>query len=73
MSGSTQGVARARGEEVEKLRDGSIRFKVTTRGIEEIQRWILSFGREAEVIEPKELRENLSRLGKYLSEYYSKP
>ncbi len=60
------------GEEVEKLRDGSVRFKVTTRGIEEIQRWILSFGLEAEVIEPQELRASLNRLGEYLSKNYSK-
>ncbi len=59
------------GEQVEKLRDGTVRYKVTTRGTEEIQRWILSFGGEVEVIEPKELCENLSRLGKFLSKRYS--
>lgn len=59
------------GEQVEKLRDGTVRYKVTTRGTEEIQRWILSFGNEAEVIEPKELRENLGRLGGYLSKFYT--
>ncbi len=61
------------GEEVEKLRDGSVRFKVTTCGLEEIKYWILSFGSEAEVIEPKQLRENLSRLAKNLSKLYSEP
>ncbi len=61
------------GEEVEKLRDGTVRYKVTTRGTEEIQSWILSFGDEAEIIEPKELRENLARLGKHLSKFYSEP
>lgn len=59
------------GEQVEKLRDGTVRYKVTTRGTEEIQRWVLSFGNEAEVTEPKELRDNLNRIGKYLSKRYS--
>jgi len=60
------------GEEVEKLRNGTVKYKVTTRGIEEIQRWILSFGNEANVVEPAELRESLHSLGRYLADYYSR-
>ncbi|MGH8016038.1 MAG: helix-turn-helix transcriptional regulator, partial [Candidatus Zixiibacteriota bacterium] len=59
------------GEEVEKLNDGSVRYKVTTRGIEEIQRWIISFGNEADVVEPVALRENLLQLGRQLTKKYS--
>ncbi|MCK4301488.1 MAG: WYL domain-containing protein, partial [candidate division Zixibacteria bacterium] len=45
---------------------------VVSRGIEEIQRWILGFGSEAEVIEPSELRENLGLIGRYLDSTYHK-
>lgn len=58
-------------EQIERLRDGSVKFNVTTRGLEEIQRWILSFGEDAEVIEPKELRSRFLKLGRYLRNAYS--
>lgn len=37
-------------------RDGSVSYTATVAGLEEIARWLLSFGAEAEVIEPPELR-----------------
>lgn len=58
-------------EQVEKVKDGNVRYKITTRGLEEIQRWILTFGDEAEVVEPEELRENLLKVGKSLLSKYS--
>ncbi len=58
-------------EKVEQLDDGRVRYRVTTRGIEEIQRWIIGFGDEAEVIAPAELRRNLARIGSYLADRYN--
>jgi len=58
-------------EQVEKLRNGTVKYQVTIRGTEEIQRWILSFGDEAEVIEPKQLRTNFNRLGDFFRKSYS--
>ncbi|UCE24332.1 MAG: YafY family transcriptional regulator [Candidatus Zixiibacteriota bacterium] len=57
-------------EKVERLDDGRVRYRVTTRGTEEIQRWIIGFGDEAEVIAPAELRRNLARIGGYLADRY---
>ena len=59
------------GEQVEKFKNGTVRYKVTTRGIEEIQRWIITFGNEAEVLEPKALRERLRQLGQNLTKKYA--
>lgn len=50
--------------------DGRVKYSITTRGIEEIARWILSYGNEAEVIKPVSLRDELFRLGKQLSNMY---
>lgn len=57
-------------EVIEKLSDDSIKYKVTVNGLEEIQRWIIGFGGEAEVIEPDELRENLKFIGQFFTEKY---
>lgn len=43
----------------EKQRDGSLIFKVTLNTTEEIKSWVLSFGRHAEVLQPKRLREEI--------------
>jgi len=51
--------------------DGRVKYSITTRGIEEIGRWILSYGNEAEVIKPVSLRKELFRLGKQLSTKYA--
>lgn len=57
-------------EKVEPLGAESVRYTVTTRGAQEIQRWILGFGDEAEVQAPSELRENLLRISRRLSDRY---
>lgn len=56
-----------------KRADGSVTYRVITTGLEEIGRWILGFGSEAEVLEPEELREQLAGLGFYLCEKYGSP
>jgi len=41
--------------------DGSLVAEFDLDGTEEIKRWVLSFGRWAEVVEPKELRHELGQ------------
>ena len=57
-------------EKIEPDGEGIVIYSVVTRGIEEIQRWILGFGEEAEVIRPDKLRSQLSQLGRYLNDCY---
>ena len=57
-------------ELIEKTDEGKVIYRVTTRGFEEICRWILGFGGEAEVIEPIELRESLADIGGQLVKKY---
>ena len=57
-------------EQIEVIDENMIRYSVTTNGIEEIQRWILGFGDEAEVVAPIELKENLFRVGCFLKSRY---
>jgi predicted DNA-binding transcriptional regulator YafY len=57
-------------EKTRTLDDGRIRYQVTTRGTEEIQRWILGFGDEAEVLEPTELRQSILEISRKMSGRY---
>ncbi len=57
-------------ELIEKTDEGKVIYRVTTRGLEEIQRWILGFGGDVEVIEPVELRESLAEIGGELVKKY---
>ncbi|MEA3297788.1 MAG: WYL domain-containing protein [candidate division Zixibacteria bacterium] len=59
-------------ESIRDLGNGRVEYSVVTRGLEEIQRWILGFGCEADVISPSELRENLAVIGRYLNETYNR-
>jgi len=54
----------------QRERNGDVVYRVTVRGIDEIQRWILGFGDQAVVQEPMRMRENLSRIGQHLAETY---
>ncbi len=58
-------------EKVEKISEDDVIYRVVTRGTEEIQRWLLGFGTEVEVLEPAHLRESLAAIGTYLSSTYS--
>ena len=61
-----------RDEEIEVVSDDEVVYKATTRGTEEIGRWILGFGSSAEVLEPPELKQRLAEIGAYLSATYGK-
>jgi predicted DNA-binding transcriptional regulator YafY len=57
-------------EKIELLPDGDLLYRVTVRGTEEIMRWILRFGCDAEVVEPASLRQELGKIGQYLVKTY---
>jgi len=59
-----------KGQKIGKQTDGSILFTMTTMGREDVLRWVLGYGADAELLEPedlrREIRENLREsLGKY--------
>ncbi|HDL01898.1 MAG TPA: YafY family transcriptional regulator [candidate division Zixibacteria bacterium] len=58
-------------EQKEQLENGFVKYSVTTKGLEEIQRWLLRFGAEVEIVTPQELRFSLLRIGQALTEKYS--
>lgn len=58
------------GEQVEQLDDNTVKYTVTTRGLEEIKRWLLGFGSEVTILEPTELRDDLFELGSWLLTTY---
>lgn len=47
-------------QEMEELDDGSLILKLKVAGLNEVKRWVLSFGKEAEVLAPPELREEIA-------------
>jgi predicted DNA-binding transcriptional regulator YafY len=60
------------GEQTESLADDELLYRVTVSGTEEIKRWILRFGDEAEVLEPASLRQELGRVGRFLTRTYGR-
>ncbi len=53
-------------------KDGSVVYTATVAGLEEISHWLLSFGSEAEVLEPVELRSKFNRIARDLYQIYAK-
>ncbi len=43
-------------QRLEEHDDGSCTLTFSTSGLDEVRRWLLTFGPEAQVMEPKELR-----------------
>ena len=54
-----------------RLPKGRLRVKLELSSLEEMEKWILSFGKHATVIEPKELRERVGKIGRELAERYA--
>lgn len=52
--------------------DGSSIFEVTVAGIEEIKHWILSYGRNVEVISPEALRQSIAEICSEMAGIYTK-
>ena len=53
--------------------DGSIRVTFRVAGITEIKHWLLGFGAKAKVLEPANLREDISKEARALLEQYKAP
>jgi predicted DNA-binding transcriptional regulator YafY len=58
-------------QEIIEQEDGSIILKMTTSGWYEIKRWVLGYGPEAEVLQPVELRAEISRTLKEARDVYN--
>lgn len=57
-------------QEVEEIGENKIIFKVKTSSREEIKKWILGYGAEAEVLQPENLREEMQQeIEKMLENY----
>jgi len=57
-------------QRTEELSDGSLIFEVTVKGTREITRWILGYGAEVEVLEPKAVRDAVAAEGKKMAGMY---
>ena len=57
-------------QQIEKSADGSLIFKVTVAGTLEISWWILSYGDDAEVLEPESLRKQILEIAQKIVEKY---
>ncbi|MBT0652348.1 helix-turn-helix transcriptional regulator [Geomobilimonas luticola] len=49
----------AKEQKIRKQKDGSIILEMTTSGWWDVKRWVMTFGSEAEVIEPVEMRDDI--------------
>lgn len=49
----------AKEQSIKNQKDGSIILEMKTSGWDEVKRWVMGFGREAEVIEPVKMREEI--------------
>lgn len=58
------------GQVMEELPDGSLVLKMPLSGLQEVKRWVLSFGSRAEVLAPPELRREVAREAKELAALY---
>jgi predicted DNA-binding transcriptional regulator YafY len=58
-------------QQLEDTPDGGVIFSATVSGITEIGFWVLSWGSEAEVLQPAELRESIAETARRMAEIYS--
>ncbi len=58
-------------QQIEKHPDGSLTFRVTVHGYEEMLYWVLSFGASAEVLEPVPLRAAAAEAAQKMSARYA--
>ena len=57
-------------QRIEKQPDGSLLFRVTVHGYEEMLYWVLSFGAQAEVLEPVPLRAAVAEAARKMTARY---
>jgi predicted DNA-binding transcriptional regulator YafY len=57
-------------QKITQLRDGRIELSLTLGNLEEVERWILSWGSHARVVAPPELRERIANTVSTLANSY---
>jgi proteasome accessory factor B len=57
-------------QKIKQLRDGEIELSLTLGNLEEIERWILSWGSHAQVLAPSELKERIAKTVSALADTY---
>ena len=57
-------------QKIKQLRNGGIELSLTLSNLEEIERWILSWGTHAEVLGPPELQERIAKTVSALADTY---
>jgi proteasome accessory factor B len=60
-------------QEITELPDGCSRLRVRLNNIEEMERWVLSWGRHATVVRPKMLLDRILQTAMVLQKRYSEP
>jgi predicted DNA-binding transcriptional regulator YafY len=61
-------------QKAKKNGDGSLELSFRVAGLDEIKRWVLSFGPEAVVLEPEKLKEMVRKdLSRNLDQYSTRP
>ncbi len=60
-------------QRIREAKDGSITLQLELGGLEEIQRWVLSWGRHVRVLEPLALRERIREEVGAIAQLYRKP
>lgn len=60
-------------QKIKELRDGGIELSLTLGNVEEIERWILSWGTHAQVLAPTELKERIAKTVSALAGAYGPP
>ena len=58
-------------QQIKEMPDGVLRFEVTVAGWREIGWWVLGWGREAAVVEPKALRKWIARTAQKMVKLYA--
>ena len=58
-------------QKIKRLADGEIELSMTLGGLEEVERWILSWGAHATVIDPSQLKQSVAAIVRSLSNRYA--
>ena len=60
----------SKNQKIENQKDGSIILSMTTSGWFEVKKWLLSYGAEAELLEPADKRKEIKEEAKLLANLY---
>ena len=58
-------------QQIDEQPDGSIILSINTSGSYDVKRWVMSFGSDAELLEPEDLREEICNEAKKMAQNYS--